>query len=60
MKKLSLSLAACVAALVAAIATSQPQTIEADGFEWITDYKQGLEKAAAEKKPIFLEFRCLP
>jgi hypothetical protein len=60
MKRLTLSLLLGVAALIAAALSSVPQTVEADGFEWITDYKAGLEKARADKKPIFLEFRCMP
>jgi hypothetical protein len=60
MKRLTISLLLGVAALIAAVLADQTQTVEADGQEWITDYKAGLEKAAADKKPIFLEFRCMP
>jgi hypothetical protein len=60
MKRLAISLLLGVAALIAAALSSPPQTVEAEGFEWITDYKTGLEKARTEQKPIFLEFRCMP
>jgi hypothetical protein len=60
MKRLTSSLLLGVAALIAATLTSPPQTVDADGFEWITDYKTGIEKARTEQKPIFLEFRCMP
>jgi len=56
MKRTAFSLLLALAALTAWWATA-PQPVEADGFEWITDYQEGLKKARAENKPIFLEFR---
>ena len=60
MKRLALTVLLGCAAVVAFILASPPQTVEADGVEWITDYKAGLEQARVEDKPIFLEFRCVP
>lgn len=57
MKRLAFSLLIGLAALVAYAFSAPAQTVEADGAEWITDYKTGLEKARKEDKPVFLEFR---
>jgi len=47
-------------ASVAALLSKPTQTVGAESFEWLTDYDAGLKRAAAENKPIFLEFRCMP
>jgi hypothetical protein len=60
MKRLTLSLLLGLLALIAAAYSTTPDRAGADGHEWITDYNAGIEKAQAEKKPIFLEFRCMP
>lgn len=56
MKRTAFSLLLALAALTAWWATA-PQPVEAEGFEWITNYQEGLKKAREENKPIFLEFR---
>lgn len=60
MKRMAVSLLLTLAMIGAWWASTPPETVDAGGFEWITDYKAGLEKARAEDKPIFLEFRCVP
>jgi hypothetical protein len=57
MKRMAFSLLLALAAVTGWLASTPPRTVDAGGFEWITDYKAGLEKARTEEKPIFLEFR---
>jgi hypothetical protein len=57
MRKLLSTLLLGVFAAVLALAALPQQPVQAGGFEWETDYKLALEKARAEDKPIFLEFR---
>jgi hypothetical protein len=59
MKRLTLGLFVGLLAFIGAALSTSP-AVGADGQEWLTDYKAGLEKARSEKKPIFLEFRCMP
>ena len=57
MKRTAFSLLLALATIAAWWASTPPQPVSAGGFEWVTDYKAGLEKARTEEKPIFLEFR---
>jgi hypothetical protein len=60
MKRLTISVLLTAICAVAAVLSTPTQTVGAEGFEWVTDYDAGIKKAAAENKPIFLEFRCMP
>jgi hypothetical protein len=57
MRKLLTTLLLGAFAAVLALAALPQQPVQAGGFEWETDYKAALDKARAEDKPIFLEFR---
>ena len=57
MKRMAFSLALALAMTALWWAATPPQTIDAAGFEWVTDYQAGLTKARDEDKPVFLEFR---
>ena len=60
MKRMAFSLLLALVAVTGWLASTPSQPVDAASFEWITDYKAGLEKARTEEKPIFLEFRCVP
>ncbi|MCA8917456.1 MAG: hypothetical protein KDB32_00045 [Planctomycetes bacterium] len=60
MKRLAITTLLGLAAVVAFALSGPPETVQASGVEWITDYKAGITKAREENKPIFLEFRCVP
>ena len=60
MKRVAFTLLLFAVAVAGAIATSPSEEVSAAGQEWLTDFKAAIEKARTEKKPIFLEFRCVP
>lgn len=60
MRRFAVSALLFVLAIAGSFASAPDENIQAAGQEWFTDYKAGLEKARAENKPIFLEFRCVP
>ena len=60
MRRIALTLLLFAVAVGGYMAAATEEPVSAAGHEWITDYKAGLEKAKAEDKPIFLEFRCVP
>lgn len=60
MKRVACTLLLFAFAIAGSFATAPGEEVSAAGHEWLTDYKAGLEKARAENKPIFLEFRCVP
>lgn len=60
MRRIAFTLLLFAFAVAGVFATASDEQVNAAGQEWLTDYKAGLEKARAENKPIFLEFRCVP
>lgn len=55
MRHLTLLLLIAVTAVLSLM--TQPPDAQAEGVVWLTDYKAALKQAAAEDKPVFLEFR---
>ncbi|MBZ0137709.1 MAG: thioredoxin family protein [Planctomycetes bacterium] len=60
MKRVATTLLLFALAVAGLVATTPTDHVSAGGQEWLTDYQAGLERARAENKPIFLEFRCVP